>query len=104
MYTSDKLPRKELKIAQINICRNNILAISETHLDNSFDGRAVLIQGVAIYTNISFHYHGHSNGVCPSFAAITASTLLGRLFTRCWQHCCGDLLPFSHKSIIADRR
>ena len=55
-------------------------------------------------SNISFHYHEHSNGVCPSFAAITASTLLGRLFTRCWKHCCRDLLPFSHKSIIGDRR
>jgi hypothetical protein len=50
-------------------------------------------------------------------AAITASTLLGRLSTRCWniaaislhssgkafhemlEHFCGDFLPFSYKRI-----
>ncbi|KAK6322617.1 hypothetical protein J4Q44_G00074090 [Coregonus suidteri] len=35
-------------------------------------------------SNISFHNHGHSYGVGPPFAAITASTILGRLSTRCW--------------------
>jgi hypothetical protein len=63
MFFSDKLPRKALKIAHINICRNkvceinylltsdntHILAISETHLDNLFDDTAVSIQGYNIY-------------------------------------------------------
>jgi hypothetical protein len=36
---------------------------------------------------------------------LAASTLLGRLSTRCWNIAVGDLLPFSHKSIsVAPRR
>jgi hypothetical protein len=34
-----------------------------------------------------------------SWALITASTFLRMLSTRCWNHCCGDLVPFSHKGI-----
>jgi hypothetical protein len=65
MSISDKLHRKVLKIAHINICslRNkvheihnlltsdniHILAIYETHLDNSFDDTSVAIQGYNIY-------------------------------------------------------
>jgi hypothetical protein len=63
MSVSDKLPRKGLKIAHINICsfRNkvneiinlltsdniHILAISEMYFDNSFDN--IAIQGYNIY-------------------------------------------------------
>ena len=59
------LPKKGLKIAHVNICslRNkvqdidnllttdkiHILAISETHLDNTFDDATVEIQGYSIY-------------------------------------------------------
>ena len=65
MYISNKLPRKGLKIAHVNICslRNkvceinnfltsdniHILAISETHLDNEFDDTVVAIQVYNIY-------------------------------------------------------
>ncbi len=59
------LPKKGLKIGHVNICslRNkvqdienlltsekiHILAISETHLDNTFDDATVEIQGYSIY-------------------------------------------------------
>lgn len=65
MAVSNKLPRKGLKIAHVNICsiRNkvqdisnlltlhniHILAISETHLDDSFDDDTVAIPGCNIY-------------------------------------------------------
>ena len=40
-------------------------------------------------SNISFQNHGHSFGVGPPFASLTASTLLGRLSTRCWNIAAG---------------
>lgn len=38
-------------------------------------------------------------GSLSSFSEITASTLLGSLYTRCWTTC-EDLIAYSHKSII----
>ena len=74
MSISNKLPRKELKIAHINICSlrnkvneinnlltsNNIpiLAISVAHLGNSFDDTAVAIQGHNIYRRDRNAYGG----------------------------------------------
>jgi hypothetical protein len=74
MSISDKLPRKGLKISHINIYSlknkiheiNNlrtsdnihILAISETHLDNSFDDTPVAIQGYNIYRRYRNAYGG----------------------------------------------
>ena len=68
------LPKKSLKIAQLNICslRNevheitdllvlnsiNILAISETHLDDTFADEAVGIQGYNLYTKDRNRYGG----------------------------------------------
>ena len=68
------LPKKSLKIAQLNICslRNkvheitdllvlnsiNILAISETHLDDTFEDEAVGIQGYNLYTKDRNRYGG----------------------------------------------
>ena len=50
-------------------------------------------------SNISFQNHGHQYGFGPQFAAITASTLLGRLFTRCWNIAVGTCCARPHKSI-----
>ena len=60
-----KLPKKGLKMAHINICsiRNklnevgdllllnnlHILAVSETHLDSTFEDTSVMIDGYNIY-------------------------------------------------------
>ena len=64
MMKHSKMPRKGLKIAHINICsiRNklteiseilmfnqlHILAVSETHLDSTFDDASLNIQGYCI--------------------------------------------------------
>jgi hypothetical protein len=68
MSITDKLPRKWLKIANNNICSlrnkvheiNNIpiLAISETHLYNSFDDTEVAKQGCNIYRSDRNAYGG----------------------------------------------
>lgn len=72
--SSIKLPKKGLKVAHINICslRNKliditnilsqgniyILAISETHLDSTFDNSAVSIHGYSIYRKDRNEYGG----------------------------------------------
>lgn len=69
-----KLPKKGLKIAHVNVCslRNkiqdienlliadniHILAISETHLDETFDDATVRIQGYSIYRKDRDMYGG----------------------------------------------
>ena len=77
----DKLPKKGLKLAHINICslgnkfhemsnllileNMNTFAISETYLDHTFDDMAVRIQG---YTVTSIEKTGMSTGevlLCP---------------------------------------
>lgn len=74
MAVTIKLPKKGLKIAHVNICslRNkvqditnlllsdniHILAISETHLDDSFDDVSVSIQGYNIYRRDRNTYGG----------------------------------------------
>lgn len=71
---SIKLPKKGLKVAHINRCslRNkliditnifsqgniHILAISETHLDSTFDNSAVSIHGYSIYRKDRYQYGG----------------------------------------------
>lgn len=62
MLRCSNLPKKGLKIANINICslRNklteillsdnvHILAVSETHLDSTFEDAALMIQGYSIF-------------------------------------------------------
>lgn len=62
---SDKLPKKGLRMAHLNICsiRNkltevadvlmvnnlHILAVSETHLDDSFEDSSLMISGYNIF-------------------------------------------------------
>lgn len=70
---SIKLPRKGLKLAHINICslRNKVieiteilscgihlLALSETHLDDTFNDGAVAIQGYSLYRRDRNAYGG----------------------------------------------
>lgn len=74
MVNSTKLPKKGLKVAHINICslRNKlgeikeflqldniyILAISETHIDCTFEDSALNIQGYNIYRRDRNTYGG----------------------------------------------
>ena len=51
-------------------------------------------------TCISFQNHGHSYGVGPTFAAITASTLLGRLSTRCWNISAGTCFHSATRALV----
>jgi hypothetical protein len=51
-------------------------------------------------SNISFQNHGHYYGVCPPFAAITASTLLGRLSTRCWNIAAGTCFHSTTRALV----
>jgi hypothetical protein len=51
-------------------------------------------------TNISFQNHGHQHGVGRPFAAITASTLLGRLSTRCWNIAAGSFFHSVTRALV----
>ena len=50
--------------------------------------------------NISFQRHGDYNGVGPPFAATTASTLLGRLSSRCWNIAVGTWVYSATRALV----
>ena len=49
--------------------------------------------------SISFQNHGHQYGVGTPFAAITASTFLGMIFTRCWNIAVGTCLHSATRAL-----
>jgi hypothetical protein len=51
-------------------------------------------------SNISFQNHGPSFGVGPPFAAITASTLLGRISTRCCNIAAGTCFHSATRALV----
>jgi hypothetical protein len=50
--------------------------------------------------NISFQSHGNKYGVGPPFAAVTASTLLGRLSTRSWNIATGICVHSATRALV----